>query len=536
MTGADDNGAMTEPSSRRDAAAAVHRLSVMLVLGFASGLPLALSGPALQAWLTMDGLDVSRIGFITLVSLPYTLKFLWAPLMDRLDLPLLGRRRGWIVLTQALLALALLALADASPVSAMGRFAALGVVVAFLSASQDVVVDAYGTDVLTARERGLGSSLKVLGYRIAMILSGSIILIWTDPINGSGLSWPQAYRVMAAIMAGMAAFSALALPRVAMAPVEAHDPGRPPLARDLYGLLAVVAAVALGVFVTRVAGARVAGWLLSPWVGAAPAAGSLAAKWIDLASLLLGLAFTLPLAAFAARRGRFVTLLAGLDSFFRLPHAWGFLGLIVFYKLTNAFELSLITTFLLKGVGFAPAEAGVVNKLFGLVLTLVGAVAGGALMMRLRLARSLLVFGILQALSNLGFWWLALHGKGTLPGFVMPAMDLGFVHLTRPTSIDGGLLLAVAGENLASGMGSAAFVALLMGLTNRRFSATQYALLSAFASIGPVWVGPLAGVLVEAIGWPAFFLVSMASALPSLVFLKLLWRPIQALDAGAGTS
>ena len=182
-------------------------------------------------------------------------------------------------------------------------------------------------------------------------------------------------------------------------------------------------------------------------------------------------------------------------------------------------------------MGFAPAEVGVVNKLFGLVLTLVGALLGGALMIRLRLARSLLVFGLLQALSNLAFWWLAVHGRGQLPGFMMPPVDLGFVRLAHPTPIDGGLLMAVAAENLASGMGTAAFVAFLMGLTNRRFSATQYALLSAFASVGRVWVGPLAGVLAETVGWPGFFLVSMASALPSLAWLWALWRPIQALDA-----
>ena len=511
--------------------AVAHRWAVILLLGFASGLPLALSGPALQAWLTVDGIDVASIGFITLVGLPYTFKFLWAPLMDRVDLPLLGRRRGWIVLTQALLALALFALAGVSPVSAMGPFAALGVAVAFFSASQDIVIDAYGTDVLPARERGVGSSLKVLGYRVAMILSGSIALIWTDPVNGSGMSWPQVYRVMAAIMAGAAVFSAIALPRVPMAPVEAQDPSRPPVSRDLRGLLAVLAAVAAGVWLTRVAGGPAAAWLLSPWVGAAPAAGSLAAKWVDLASVVLGLAVTIPLAAFAARRARFETLLAGLGTFFGQPRAWGFLGFIVFYKLTDAFELSLITTFLLKGVGFAPAEVGVVNKLFGLVLTLVGALLGGALMIRLRLARSLLVFGLLQALSNLAFWWLAVHGRGQLPGFMMPPVDLGFVRLAHPTPIDGGLLMAVAAENLASGMGTAAFVAFLMGLTNRRFSATQYALLSAFASVGRVWVGPLAGVLAETVGWPGFFLVSMASALPSLAWLWALWRPIQALDA-----
>ena len=203
----------------------------------------------------------------------------------------------------------------------------------------------------------------------------------------------------------------------------------------------------------------------------------------------------------------------------------------MFYKLSDAFALSLMTPFLLKGMAFGPAEVGVVNKLIGLALTLVGALLGGALMLRLRLARALLAFGLLQMLSNVGFWWLAVHGKGALPGLTIPAFDFGFVKLAQPTVVDGGLLMAVASENLASGMGTTAFLAFLMGLTNQRFTATQFALLSAFASIGRVWVGPLAGVLAESIGWPAFFLVAMAMAVPSLVWLKLLWRPIEALDA-----
>ena len=515
----------------RSPLSALHRWAAILVLGFASGLPLALTGQALQAWLTVDGLDLVQIGFLTLIGIPYTFKFLWAPLMDRVDLPLLGRRRGWVVFTQALLALALFALADISPRYALPLFAALGVGVAFVSASQDIVIDAYRVDLLPARERGVGASLFVMGYRLAMILSGGVALIWTDPVNGNGMSWPAVYRLMALIMAGAAVFSALALPRLAQPPVRLRDPTRAPLGQDLVGFVAVIAAVAVGVVLTQRLGSTIAGALLSPWFGADVVKGSLPAKWTDLLALLLGLGFTLPLAGFAARRARFETLLSGLASYFSQPQAWNFLGFIVFYKLTDAFQLSLMTPFLLKGMAFGPAEVGVVNKLIGLALTVLGALLGGALMLRLRLVWSLLLFGLLQMASNLGFWWLAVHGKGALPGWMIPAFDFGFVKLAHPTLVDGGLLLAVAGENLASGMGTAAFLAFLMSLTNQRFSATQFALLSAFQSVGRVWIGPLAGVLAESIGWPGFFLVAIAMGLPSLVWLRLLWRPIDALDA-----
>ncbi|MBL8303787.1 MAG: MFS transporter, partial [Ideonella sp.] len=133
--------------------------------------------------------------------------------------------------------------------------------------------------------------------------------------------------------------------------------------------------------------------------------------------------------------------------------------------------------------------------------------------------RALLLFGALQMASNLGFWWLAVSGQGALPGIALPAFDWGFVKLAQPTRVDGGLLLVVAAENLSGGMGTAAFVAFLMSLCNQRFTATHYALLSAFASVGRVWVGPLAGVLAESIGWPSFFIVSTVVALPALVML-----------------
>jgi PAT family beta-lactamase induction signal transducer AmpG len=174
----------------------------------------------------------------------------------------------------------------------------------------------------------------------------------------------------------------------------------------------------------------------------------------------------------------------------------------VLYKLGDAFAGALMTPFLLKTMAFTSAEVGLVNKVLGLWLTLLGALLGGALMLRLGLWRALMLFGLAQGLSNLGFWWLAVHGQGALPGLTIPAFDWGFVHLAQATPVDGGLLMVIALENLTGGMGTAAFVAFLMSLTSQRFTATQYALLSAFASVGRVWVGPLAGVLAESIGWP----------------------------------
>ena len=491
-----------------------HRLGVVLLLGFASGLPLALTGQAMQAWLSMEGLDVATIGFLSLVGLPYTFKFLWAPLMDRFELPLLGRRRGWLVLTQLALAAMLMVMAATSPTQATRVFALLAVVVAFVSASQDVVIDAYRTDLLSAAERGLGSSLNVLGYRLAMIVSGGIALIWTDPNQGGGWNWPEVYRFMAALMVAAAVLSALVLPRL---PAVAAPRS---LARnDLIGFGAVLAAVAAGVLLTD----RVVAPLARSMFASAP-------KWADLLALLIGIAITLPLAAWAARRARFETLLSGLANYFAQPGAAAFLLFIVLYKLGDAFAGSLMTPFLLKSMAFAPAEVGVVNKVIGLWLTIGGALIGGALMLKLGLWRSLLLFGVLQMASNLGFWWLAVSGKGLMPGLVIPAFDWGFVKLAHATPVDGGLLMVIAFENLSGGMGTAAFVAFLMSLCNQRFTATQFALLSAFASVGRVWVGPLAGVLAETIGWPSFFLVSTAVALPALWMLWWLRGPVRALE------
>jgi PAT family beta-lactamase induction signal transducer AmpG len=512
---------MTVPAGRvasvpRIDAAALHRLLVVTVLGFASGLPLALTGQAMQAWLSIEGIDVATIGFLSLVGLPYTFKFLWAPLMDRFELPWLGRRRGWLVLTQLALAGALVWIASTPPAGAIRSFALLACLVAFISASQDVVIDAYRTDLLAAGERGLGSSLSVLGYRLAMILSGGVALIWVDVAQGGGWTWPEVYRFMAGLMAAAAVLSATVLPRLKAAPRPSS------VARnDVLGFLAVVVAVGVGFVVSDRLGPPVARGLLEPLLRTTSMPAALQSRWIELFALLLGIAFTLPLAAWAARAAKFETLLGGLRSYFVQPGAGAFLAFIVLYKLGDAFAGSLMTPFLLQAMAYTTAEVGVVNKVIGLWLTIGGALVGGALMLRLGLWRSLMLFGVLQMLSNLGFWWLAVNGRDVLPGLTLPAFDWGFVKLQHPTPVDGGLLLVIACENLTGGMGTAAFVAFLMSLCNQRFTATQYALLSAFASVGRVWVGPLAGVLAQSIGWPEFFVLSTIAAAPALF---LLWK------------
>lgn len=399
------------------------RVAPLLALGFASGLPLALTGGTLQAWATVENVSLQEIGFLTLVGSAYTLKFLWAPLVDRFVPPLLGRRRGWMVLTQILLAIGMALMGLLSPANSLGPLALIAVFVAFFSATQDIAFDAYRTDVLRPSERGAGAALSVLGYRLAMLVSGGLALVIAD----QWLGWGQMYMLMGGLM--------------------------------LLGVLATL-------------------WGPEP---ECPAQAPV--------SLV-------------------VAVVEPFKEFFSRPQVWMLLLLIVLYKLGDAFAGALSTTFLIRGAGYSPTEVGTVNKLLGLTATILGALAGGSLMVKLGLYRSLMAFGILQAVSNFGFWLIAVG----------------------PSSI---WLMAfgVGLENLCGGMGTAAFVALLMGLCNHQFSATQFALLSALAAVGRTYLaGPLTPPLVESFGWPAFFAMTVLIALPGLWLLSRRRADIEALD------
>jgi PAT family beta-lactamase induction signal transducer AmpG len=396
-----------------------------------------------------------------------------------------------------------------SSIQAMGICA---VAIAFLSASQDVVFDAYRSDLLAESERGAGAAVSVLGYRLAMLVSGGLALILAE----QWLGWPGTFRLMAGLFVALSLVSVWA-PRLA-------DTVRPtsPVRRELVGFGAMLAAGA-GVYLLAAS---------LPWQLLAPGRfGSLAIQTLCMLAAFVA-------ALKAARWAGFPSFVQPWDAFFTRERAWALLALIVLYKLGDAFAGSLSTTFLIRGAGFTQTEVGAVNKVLGLGATIVGAVAGGAWLARRPLYSALMLFGVLQAASNLGFWWLATlgpEGKGVLPGAVLPAFDWGFVKLAVPTPVDGGLLAVVAFENLSGGMGTAAFVAFLMSLCNQRYTATQFALLSAFASVGRVWVGPLAGVLAESIGWPSFFIVSTVLALPALAMLWWLRARVQALDVDPAT-
>ncbi|MDX9952138.1 MAG: MFS transporter [Methylophilaceae bacterium] len=396
------------------------RVAVVCLLGFSSGLPLALTGGTLQAWMTVSGVDLATIGIFTLVGIPYTWKFLWAPFMDRYVPPFLGRRRGWIAAMQMLLGACIAVMGALDPATMPWALAALALMVAFISASQDVVFDAYRADVLRPQERGIGAAVSVLGYRLAMLVSGALALILSDQIG-----WQNTYWLMAALM------------------------------------IAAIGATLFGP---------------EPEVQVTP-------------PKTLAEAVVEPLREFFARHG-----------------AWALLLLIVLYKLGDAFAGSLTTAFLIRGVEFTATEVGAINKGMGLAATLVGVVFGGVLMARLGLFRSLLVFGVLQAISNLTFMWLASVGK-----------DYAV------------MVLAVGFENLAGGMGTAAFVALLMAMCDKRFTASQFALLSALAAVGRVYVGPASGYMVEAIGWTTFFGFTFLMALPGLLLLFIMRRSIEAM-------
>ncbi len=387
-------------------------MAALLLLGFASGLPLFLTSRTLQAWMTVEGVELGAIGLFSLVSLPYSLKFLWSPLLDRFVPPFLGRRRGWLVVAQVGLTLAIAAMALQNPRQSLQLLAVNALLIAFFSASQDIAFDAYRTDLLEEREMGAGAAISVLGYRIALLVTGSLALILADQIP-----WPMVYLCLAGLM-----------------------------------LLSVLYSV----------------WAPEPIGGDRPP---------DTLSEAVRLPFLEFFQRSGVRRGVFI------------------LVFIVLYKFGDALVNNMATPFLLQ-TGFSQTDIGAIQGGMGLLATIVGILAGGALLSQFGINRSLWIFGGLQALSNLAYFALANVGQNY-----------------------SAMVLAINVENFCGGLGTAGFVAFLMSLCNPRFSATQYALLSSLMAVSrDILVAP-AGKLAEQTGWPLFFLLTLVAAVPGLALL-----------------
>ncbi len=394
---------------------------VALVMGFSGGLPLLLTWGVLQVWMTEKGVDLTWIGMISLVQIPYTWKVLWAPFLDRFILPFLGRRRGWLLIAQIALMASIVGLGYSDPVKNAGLMIVAALLVAFFSATQDIVIDAYRREDLPDEELGLGSSMYVYGYRLGMLLASGGGLILADYISFSQVYFIMSFCMLPGIITTL------------LTPEPELVAGKPQTMKE-----AVVE----------------------------------------------------PLVDYFSRNG-----------------ALWILVFILLYKIGDTMASGITMPFYLE-IGFSKTEIGTVVKLFGTAATLTGAFLGGLTLLKLGINRGLWIFGILQALSTAGFAILARIGYNI-------AMLSG----------------VIAFENLSSGMGTAAFVAFMASITNKKFTATQYALLTGIMGLSRLLASSVSGFMAKNIGWEGFFIGCTLIAIPGMLLL-LKFAPWNSRSAG----
>ncbi len=385
------------------------RMLLAFVMGFSGGLPLLLTGSLLQAWMVDVGTDLGTIGLFALVGLPYTLKFVWAPVMDRYSPTLLGRRRGWLFLWQLCLtgSIALLGFSNPSQMLLMTALAAL--LLSFFSASQDIVIDAYRRESLADDEQGMGASLYVGGYRVGMLLATGGGLFLADH-----MSYHWVYIIMATAMsAGLIA--------TLLAPEPNAEHGKPRTIQEA---------------------------VVQPF-----------------------------------------------KEYFTRDYAIIILLFVFLYKVGDTMA-GQMTTPLYLDLGFSKSEIAGIVKIFGFPITIAGTFIGGIFVMRHGIYKCLFWFGILQSVSTAGFVWLVYMGNDILA-----------------------LTTVIAFENLSAGLGTAAYIGFIASLTDKRFTATQFALLTSFMGMPRVFAAAPTGYMVDAFGWSSFFLFCTLIAIPGIILI-----------------
>ena len=422
------------------------KMLITLSMGFVSGVPLLLTITLLQAWLTDEGISKSTIGLFALVGLPYSLKFIWAPLFDHFTVSRLGRRRGWLLIIQILLIASIIILGMSDPAMNPFNVAVLATLVAFSSASQDIVIDAYRRESLTDEEQTIGASAYVLGYRIGALAAGAGGLILADY-----MTYQMVYAFMSVIM-----IYGVFITLIAEEPKNYYEPSN--FTSAIYNPFVE--------FFNRYVSINIASDRLTNLKNRS----KISRRNIMSNTLVIPILILL---------------------------------FILLYKIGDTMAHSLSTNFYLD-IGFSKSEIGTIVKFFGLFATLIGAFIGGLLSLKIGLYRSLMIFGIFQAIATLGFSILAYFGN-----------DLYL------------LMIVISLENLAAGMGYTAYLAFIANMTNKKFTATQFALMTALMSLPRTLFSGMSGYLVEMLDWELYFIFCSLIAFPALIILIKLRRSLK---------
>ena len=489
----------------------------MLVLGFSAGLPILLIFSSLSIWLREAGVEKSAVTYFSWAALGYSFKFVWAPLVDQLELPVLsrwlGRRRAWLLLSQAMVMAAIVAMAMIDPAQGGGltTMALAAVALGFSSATQDIVIDAFRIEVAEKEVQALLASTYIAGYRLGMMIAGAFALYlaaWggTTTENYIYEAWRSSYLFMAAFMLiGVAATLVVAEPRYSVPATQ--RPLQEQLRFILLFALMVAAFIVLYLFSGDVVSALKSALkpgnrggdavvstlvetvrLLAAFASAAVCAWCLVkTKMVPLALVQQG--YVSPVMDFFSRYGR---------------SAWIILLLVGFYKISDI-VMGAVANIFYTDMGFDKEAIASVTKVFGLWVTLFGGFAGGLWCLRYGVMRMLFVGAILTAGTNVLFMLLA----GSEPSTT-------------------GLALVICADNFSAGIASAAFIAFLSSLTNVSFTAVQYALFSSLMTLFPKLLAGYSGSMVEELGYSNFFLGTALLGVPVLLLVFLAGRQLRA--------
>ena len=488
------------------------RVVTMLFFGFSAGLPILLIFSSLSLWLREAGVERSAVTFFSWAALGYSFKFVWAPLVDRLPIPILtkvfGRRRSWILVAQAGIITAILWMGFTNPATGqhpLTIMAMAAVMLGFSSATQDIVIDAYRIESAQIDLQALMASTYIGGYRIGMLVAGAGTLFLADLFGSSKgnyrfEAWQNAYFIMAGFML-VGVVTAILVPEPEVKKLDEKTYA----STDYLGSLLLFALAAGGFILAFHFSADLGLELkqrLTSWLNNKPLAGLL----VEVFRLGLGLGVASVIAklfmatGFVNRQMVNASYIAPVSDFFNrygVFLAWLLLALVGLYRISDI-VLGVISNVFFQDLGFSKTEIASVVKTFGLFMTIAGGFLGGILSIRYGVIKILFVGALLSSLTNLLFMGLAGMGHN------LPM-----------------LYLVISADNLAGGLASAAFVAFLSSLTNIRFTAIQYAIFSSLMTLIPKVFGGYSGTLVDTLGYSSFFLITAVIGIPVLILVWL---------------